>query len=263
MALYTSDGTGDVQVGSAASSGMYPNHSSLTVALTLKVTGTFSSRRIATWWGNGNSEQGWLLGASATDEIAFLTQDGGAYYGRQTTDLDVVNGGLYRIVCTFLGSGVGGMETKIWVNGVSRTVEMVVGNSSFAEFDGAELNVTQIGREQDENVAGVVGEYSEWAMWSAKVPDWVAEAYGKGMSPRFYRTNGMVYIPGLVNGTHRDEFLGQQVTVTSMAAAAHPSVLYPTHPQVTRSATPAPTAKIRRTLTALGTRMGSRQLHGG
>ena len=72
------------------------------------------------------------------------------------------------------------------------------------------------------------GDYSEFALWGAKVPDSVAVAYGKGASPAFFRQyNGILYAPLTNTSDLRDVWGGILGTNTSGTNAAHPSVYYP------------------------------------
>jgi hypothetical protein len=200
--------------------------SSLTVAMTIQVSGSpASGKRLFGQYGNSGTKRAFILNVDSTNELGFaIANNAAGFYGKITTDVDLANGSLYRIVAKInAASNLG----AIWVNGVSRTV---------IEYVGSVNTVTQnstvtvyVGHESDQVADGLDGDYSEVAAWATYVPDWFCEAYGKGFSPNSYRTNRIFYAP-LLNvdiASHMRDIQGGIDRVSSVGtSAAHPSMLY-------------------------------------
>jgi hypothetical protein len=197
----------------------------MSIAVTIKLTAAPGAFRLMTQWGNAAAERAYLLGCGADGSVAFVAaNNAGQFYGKATTSLTMVNGGLYRIVAKLNPAGNVG---AIWVNGTSHTVvESVASNTSTTV--GVPNTNLQIGHETDEAVDGQDADYSEAAVWTEYLPDWFCEAYGKGYAPSFYRKNLHFYAP-LHNITHLKDRARQGFTGTNTAGtdAAHPSMLYP------------------------------------
>lgn len=197
----------------------------LTIAFTLRPTVALpaSGGRIVTQWGNGASEPAFLVGATDTDEIAIVVSNGvGAFYGKKTTGLNMVDGTTYRVVTKVNPpSNVG----AIWVNGAAEAIDVFLASNNLTILNS--IRSVQVGHETDEAVDGVDADYSEVAIWPEYVPDWFCGAYGRGFAPSFYRRNLIFYAP-LINTSHlREVARGVLGTNTAGTDAAHPSMLYP------------------------------------
>lgn len=203
----------------------FDGHSAFSVAITVRLSAApASGQRMFQQWGNTPGERSWILNADSTDELGFCIVNGasGGFYGKITTDVNLTNGTLYRIVCKVNSAANAG---AIWVNGVSRTVTPYVASDSTQT--GTSTTPVEIGRGIDELVDGLDADYSEVAAWSTYVPDWFCEAYGKGYSPDFYLPSRIFYAP-LFNTSHLlDRQGGVAGTNSSGTDAAHPSMLYP------------------------------------
>jgi hypothetical protein len=196
----------------------------VTVAVTVLVAGAFvgAGDRFVSKWGNSSGEQSFVLYRPGNNNINFLVSNAANVYGCGTTDTPLSGTPLLvRIVATIT---LDPKTCRIWVNGAERTTANVFNDSPVTVQNTA--SSLEVGRETDESVDGVDGDYSELAVWVSAVPDWVAIAYGKGMSPRFYRTTMAICSP-LLNTTTAgllDTCAGTAGTNTSGTDAAHPTV---------------------------------------
>lgn len=204
---------------------------SITMALTIKiaVVPIADCRFISKWGPDGFFDQATAVG-SQNGNIIFGVHQGGAgpYNFQQTANGVLVVGSTYRMVLRW--PGVGNL-TQIWVNGVQlSTTDYIAGNPASVA---ASPRLLTLGYEVVDGVPCVQGDYSEFAMWSESVPDWVIQAYGKGYSPSFYKpTTGWLYCPiyNVSDLKNRWQSLGTASgdgTNVSATNAAHPNMLYP------------------------------------
>jgi hypothetical protein len=114
---------------------------------------------------------------------------------------------------------------EIWVNGVSKSLTSE--NLDSVTSLGNSTTTVEVGSESDETLDAVDGNYSEFAMWNHNIPNWVKIAYGKGMSPAYYRNGGLLYSRLANTGFLRDEWGGVNPTSSGVANAAHPITFYP------------------------------------
>lgn len=200
----------------------------LTVAITLRVTGTPANgaRIVERWGSDGLLQQAFVVAHNFTGQIFFGVRENvsfdHSYYQTTTTGL-VVNGALLRIVARFTLGGT----PQIWLNGVQQAMSLVDASGTVDNISSPGVSL-EIGYESNEGVNAVPGDYSEYALWTEVVPDWVCEAYGKGLSPRAYRTaNSKQYLPMVNTSTFVDEWSGFVGTNTGGTSAPHPSMYLP------------------------------------
>lgn len=196
----------------------------MSVALTVNVD-VVQLLRLVGQWGAGATQQAFLVSIAVTNELS-LAVSLTATFGRRTSALDISAGDLLRFLITWDGSAAVDDSMKFWVNGVEEANVAWVGGTNQASLRNA-IGDVFVGREQASGNDGVDGQYSEVAIWDHIVPDWVAIAYGKGMSPRFYRTGGILYCKMVNTGYLIDEWGGNDGTNTGGVSAAHPRVYYP------------------------------------
>ena len=208
----------------------------ITVSITFKPS-TMSTNRIVGKWGTGHAM---LMQGVNTDEIGFVVQGPGPlntqFFGRQTTDLNVTAGTLYRVVARWKASTP---EMQLWVNGVDRTVVEFVGSNPAATSIADNDESLQVGHETSTATDGIDGDYSELAVHFSFMPDDYCVAYGKGYSPRFYRRSGLLYCPMWNVGNLRDLWGANHGTNSSGTSAAHSSIILPSGPQIRRMTTAA------------------------
>jgi hypothetical protein len=210
----------------------------LTVSITFNASSIANDERICSQW--SSNPQAWLIANVDTDEIFFLVaQDAGGTVrkGVKTTDTNFATGTLYRCVFRWRASD---QAMQIWVNGVSKTTTAFAdaGGGAPSSINNSTAAVT-VGKDSPGDVDGWDADYSEFALHSAYMPDDYCIAYGKGYSPKFYRRNGILYAPFINTNTLRDQWGGLTGTNTAGTAAAHPRVIYPTHPWIGHNATGA------------------------
>ena len=210
----------------------------LSVAVTVKVTATpVSGDFVVHQWGTTFANAAFQIDMRSTDEFRFLVHaaDGGAstgYYGLETIGVNVASGSTYRIVATLSDLNNAGTRTNaLWVNGsapgaVDASVGMTAGTGGLTNSG----SPVEVGYNSTRSAVPLDGDYGEVAIWSEKIPNWVAIGYGNGMSPAMYRTNGILYAPLININTDglRDVWGGLLGTNTSGTAAAHPSMYRPT-----------------------------------
>lgn len=222
----------------------------MTIAFTIKTTGTLTGERLMGQWESAGLAQAFLCQLVDTNEIGFVVSDGTDsvnFFGRKTTDSPIAVDSLLRVVCTV---ALGTPDVEIWVNGSIRADISWFSGSSASIVDSNK--VVFVGHEAESSADGVDGDYSEIAIWNHKVPDWVAIAYGKGFSPAIYRSGGLLYCKAINTGFLIDEWGGNTVTNTGGANAVHPSIIYPYSPQIITAPAAAVAAIKLRTLTLLG-----------
>lgn len=201
----------------------------LTVTLTASCCGATSF--LLGQWATTNASAAFTVRTADTDELELCWGQGdGGYRCDKTSDLNLTNGSTYRMVGTLTEFGGGGSkDIDLWVNGVSKslTVTLTPGPICCTVADSAEQ--VSVGKMLNRSEDGIQGSYSDFALWSVKVPAWFAEAYGKGLSPLAYRTGGILYAP-LVNVNSdglREVWGGIASTNSSGTTATHPSMYRP------------------------------------
>ena len=227
MSVTMADATDRVEYGDiAAISGL----TGITVAYTILPSGSIdATARVFQQWTNvGGAEQAFVCGITDTNELGWLVGNNGAggFFGRKTTDLDIVVDTLYRFCLTWDAGGGGSM--KVWVNGVSRNIVENVGSVNIVTIQNSPAQVA-LGHETVQGRNPLVGDYSELAIWNHAVPDWVAKAYGEGFSPSFYRTGGILY-DRLLGTNSFNEWGADEPVHTGTVKAAHPSIIVPVAP---------------------------------
>jgi hypothetical protein len=198
--------------------------SALTVAATIKLSAVPTESPIMTQWSDiGFANAAFFFGGRPSGAVKFLLSDGSAsYYGKQTSSLTMVNGGLYRIIAKLNPAGNVG---AIWVNGVSETVVEFVASSSITIANSA--SPVLVGRETSSPHDGLDGEYAEVAIWTEYVPDSFCGDYGLGYSPLFYTSN-LVFYTKLTSVSDTSDIIGNIAGInTAGTNADHPAVIYP------------------------------------
>ena len=170
----------------------------ISIAITVKLTATpvAEDTWVQQWGPTPSTNETFLLGAQgAGDEVGFITGGGSAAerYGLRTTGVNLVNGGLYRVLATW-----GPTDTVfIWVNGVNEATETWLdGATPFsALLDSPEA--VEVGYSSVTGTSAWTpgGQFSEFAIWDHVVPAWVARKYGLGHSPEMYTKGGIIYDP--------------------------------------------------------------------
>lgn len=198
----------------------------ITVAFTINIS-TLADRRMVSKWAGFDLGQTFLV-QSVGNQIAWAALSrvsGNHYHAYQTSDAPLTTGTNLRIVVRIDLSGV---VSSCWVNGSARASGVWFGGGSPGDvLQGQGLFSLQVGHETGESLDGVDGVYSEIAIWTEYVPDWVARAYGLGFSPAIYRSNAHFYCPAWSTSELRDQWGGHHGTNTGGTNAAHPPVIYP------------------------------------
>lgn len=194
----------------------------ITVAVTCNISSLVNDDRFASHWGSLATDQGWIIAARTSDNVLFgVHQFPTSVYKIFKTNTNDITG-LVRIVCTWSASED---QIEIWVNGVNKSIVQETGGSPSTLA--SSTNKLTVGHEIEPSLDAVDGDYSEFAIWDHKVPDWVAAGYGKGMSPGYYRRGGLLYSKLANTGYLRDEWGGINPTGTGDANAIHPSMYRP------------------------------------
>lgn len=207
-----------------------------TFAFTIHVQEAPANYRLFTKWAAGASNWSFLIQVTGTDEIGFTLGDAATpspLWGIRTTSAPIVNGNLLRVVCRHDGTtGVGTAAGDIWINGVEQADENWFGGSISSDYQDTPTTV-DVGYDTGSAAQGLNGYYSEAAIWKQIVPDWVAVAYGKGMSPDFWPYDLFFYAP-LWNLNHLVDHRGGAIGSESgtPGSIAHPSVYYPGRTQL-------------------------------
>lgn len=229
MSVELTNATADrVEFGDIATDGL----TALTVAVTLKVGAVPVDARNILGKANAWPDQAFSITVKSTQDIGFLiVSNANALFGEITTGNLLVNGALSRILCTW--TNVGGQAIEIWHNGVQAST-----------FSWWALNPTEvrasaapfwIGHRGFSAANAMGGDYAEVAVWNHVVPRWFREAYGKGLSPRFYRNGGILHNEVWNTDHLRDRWGGILGVNTGGANARHPGVYYPPPPQLAPS----------------------------
>ncbi len=204
----------------------------ITIALTVDISSSVNNEGYVGQWGSLASDQGWLIAARTTDNILFAVHNNTVpvfkIFKTNTNDIT----GLVRIVCTWHS---GDDVIKIWVNGVEKTIVQETGGDPIE----IQSSTEKIFVGKDNNRQAVDGDFSEFAIWNHRVPEWVSIAYGKGYSPNIYRKGGLLYSKLVNTSNLLDEWGGVDPTDTGGADAAHPTVKYIAPPHTFRKV-PAP-----------------------
>ncbi len=198
----------------------------MTVGITVEFDSWVENNRFASQWGSAAAtERAWAL-VMIGDEIAFApAQTGGGTFGRKTAGLDVVPGDLIRLVVTWTSGVPIADAVKWWANGVPVTDSPWFGSSNVPSLQDSPVDLTA--GAPDATQGAVDCKLSEYAIWNLVLPDRFCRAYGKGLSPRFYRKGGILYAP-LVNTSHlTDEWGGILGVNTGGTNAPHPGMYYP------------------------------------
>lgn len=198
----------------------------MTIAVTLLRTDAVSNARIVSEWGGGATDRAFVLQGIDNDELGLVVQAAGVAFGRRTLGLDLGAGDLVRGVYTWKAGEPVADSIEFWVNGVKQTSRSWIGGVNPAALIDSTLPV-DVGRDTSTPSDGMDADWSEFAIWDHRVPDWVAIAYGKGMSPRFYRRGGILYAPLWNTGYLLDQWGGVTGTESGAANAAHPRIYYP------------------------------------
>lgn len=204
------------------------NLTEFTVALTVKLTAASASDEVMlSRWSDTDGLRQIIIQVLDTDEVVCLVSDApsgfGNLYGVKTTGLNLANGSVYRLVFRWSAP----RTMTIYANGVSE--------STIGAFDlgtivdtGAPSGASnlEVGASESHETTGrpaLDGDYSEVAIWDHSVPDWVAEAYGRGFSPNIYRTGGLLY--DRMWGTNSANLWGPNQPTHDGSTADHPRVI--------------------------------------
>ncbi len=199
-----------------------------------------ANRRFIVKWGAASF--GFLLVASALaaedkDEVGWSLNDGvGPLWGIITNDAPLAENTLSRIVVRHNGSSsVGVAGGDIWINGSQAGTEQWFTGAITTDYNDVPQGV-EIGFETDESADGMIGEYSEAALWKEEVPNHIAEALSNGMSPMFWPQNLLMYAP-LWNAGFDNDVIGQvNPTINgSVGTASHPGIWYPRQTRIVHS----------------------------
>jgi hypothetical protein len=210
---------------------------SITVAFNLKTTNDFGGDRMTGQWGVGAGSRSFIVLRSG-NEIYFIVTENGILaslaFGEMTTTSPIAFNTLHRIMVTWIFNPKG---MVIWVDGVQQSTTNIY-NGSPSKLNSVSGPV-YIGYGIAESAVNVNGDYSEYAIWDHKVPDWVAEAYGKGATPNIYRNGGIVYTKAVNTSYLFDEWGGFAITNTNGTTSEHPGMFYqPSRPAIALA--PAP-----------------------
>jgi len=216
------------------------------IAIDILPTATLATGRVTSKWGNAETtDQAFLNLIASTGEVQFgvegdtFTSD---FSGRQTGAGTVVNGTRSKILMTWKASP---KEFHIFHNGVDESLSTWLDDNSPAAIDSNTDTGVQLGHQTDAAAAGFEANYSEVAMWSVQVPDWMGLAYtGGNYSPLFFR-EGMFLHSRLTNTADtRDMASGFAGSLTGGANAAHGPMVYPAMPHVLPWTTAAPAGVV-------------------
>lgn len=200
----------------------YPTRTVLTVAFTFKPA-AITPNRLVSEWGGVTSEQAWMIGCAAAG-IGLTVRGGGAYFVKDSSGFTPVAGTTYHIAARWKGSGAGGTEWALWINGARITLVDGWAVNPVAEFTDTSQHV-ELGRETDESINGVDGDYSEWAIWSAALADAVCLDLSNGRLPECYPTNGFMYWRGATITDLADRFGANVLTQSGGSNATHPTMV--------------------------------------
>ncbi len=119
-----------------------------------------------------------------------------------------------------------GNQVRLWIDGSS------VWDGSNANIDAiSNLSPIYFG-EDGAGGASLGGELAEWAMWTRALSETELDglhnglADGGGISPNYYGTNLVWYIP-MYGGDYTEKIAGLTVTNDGSTSATHPNVSYP------------------------------------
>jgi hypothetical protein len=201
------------------------NQTGLTVALTITPSSAANGRIATKWGGDGTFEQSFNLQCFDSGRVLWgIKASSGVSNHQQTSTGTVAIGTLLRIVGRFTAS----TTPQLWINGSQASTTTYFSDGTPANASGGTQGEVALGFESDESINGMAGDYAEFAIWLEAVPDWMAIAYGKGLSPRGYRQNGALYCPLSNTSQLVNEWAsGSDGTNTSGTNAAHPSMYFP------------------------------------
>ena len=261
VALATS-GNAKVRFGDIAALAGLTN---LTIAITIKMNAAPAGLRICGQWGAAG-DRSFLMQVTNTDEIGcVLYNAGGGLYGIVTTGTNLASGSQYRIVVRF-GALTGSATRDVWVNGTSVSVVPWLDDLPGALQDGA--GQVYCGYETESSSQGEDADFSEFAIWGAKLSDADCAAYGKGISPNLLSPASRILYAPMLNTSMLQDVWGQKTgTNTSGTNAPHPSTLRSRGARARRfstasasgaiSGTSAGSATVAGTLTGAGAAAGT------
>ena len=200
----------------------------MSIAITIKPS-TVTAERIVTQWGGSGSEQAFLAQCeNSSGTVGFVVRGGAAVHNGRKTGNVLSNGATSRLLWSWDTPG----DHNIFHNGTDESLSTFIADDNVTSLTDSP-NAVQVGHETDETADGIDGDYSEFAIWDHKVPDWVGLAYSSGgFSPLFY-PEGLILYSRLTNTSDTDDIIGGLAgALTGGANAAHPSMIYPSSPLV-------------------------------
>jgi hypothetical protein len=198
--------------------------SALTIAITIRTSGTLAGTWLCSQWGILASGQAFGLVRHNTNDIQLSIRGPEGIWSQATDTAFLATNTTYRLVTTVTLSGTPTMNH--YVNGALQTDTTLSGAAVTVMQD--VIHPIGIGHNAATSEDGVDGDYSEFAIWDHVVPDWVIQGYANGMSPAMYRHGGLFYAP-CWSATHAPDLWSYwgSPTATAAATAAHPRVYYP------------------------------------
>lgn len=202
----------------------------LTVAITINQTGTgINSERLCGQWatvGTYPESYSFLL-QNSSNLIGFVVMNEGGtstanFRAVRTTTTDLASAGLKRVVTTFTTTGP---TMKIWMNGSERSTNpWFTGN--ITTINSQTVGQLYCGYDADA-IAGVDGDYSEFAVWSSRLTDEACLALSNGVSPRLFPIDRVFYAP-LINTSWPHDMHGRTGSANGTPTdAAHERFFYP------------------------------------
>lgn len=202
----------------------------LSIALRLKPAGSLSGR-LATQWGSNDPARAFIFQAGASGDVRFLVSPGGGsstWLGKLTDNAVFSSGVQSGVVGTWSASS-GSLE--LFHNGTNEAVSEWIASGSPASIANPSTSI-QVGHETHSSSNGKDGDFSEFALWTIKLPEDFAKAISNGASPLIY-PRGLVLYSRMANTDDIDDIVnGYTGTLTGGANAKHPPVIYPASPMV-------------------------------
>ena len=195
-----------------------------TLCVTVKPSASpTSGHRYCGPWGGGGLATGILVQASTSSHYALAVGTNGSWLRiyRATTTAGA-SGTQNRIVIRWNA----GVAIKIMIDGTDQSITTDTSVGSEAAI-GNSTAVWRVGYESETTTNAVPGDYSEFALFGAYLPDWFATAYCNADSPEIYTLNRLHYCPLFNTSDIRDRWGGVAGTNSSGTNGAHPGVRYP------------------------------------
>ena len=212
-------------------------------------------RRWVNKWGTAAGTRMFHIGQRDSDgnDVQFVVGDGAG--GEFTAHSNATDPITTSVWANYLGTWSQPSTGQLYKDGTAIGTSGGTGPSALIDSSAA----LRIGLDSA-GTTGLIGAWCEVGIWNRALSAGEAAVVGKFGCPRMIPRGLVFYVRGTRTGEVRDLVSGLTGTETSATSATHPRVTYPAGPHFDAGVSTFTTGSgMRRTLSNLGTRLGSRQ----